>query len=360
MPAPQAATTPCMKRLHVITRILLFLGLIAMAFAWSQPAWQIRLWAPQYPEGLAMQIWLDNITGDVAVINGLNHYIGMREIEVETFPEFKLMKNLLIALIAIGALPVLTGRRPFLWAFVIVLILAAFAGLGDFWYWSREFGNNLDPKAAISVPGMSYDPPLIGYKVILNFVAYSAPAIGGYLLIGAGSLATALLAWEIWRTRSKRKPNIKSGDVVTLAAIAGAMLLLPGCDSGPQAIDFGKDSCAECNMTIVDKRYGAEFVTGKGKVFKFDDVNCMVEFIEREPHVGDSTARRFIVAFNEGGELLEENQLVFVKHKDLRTPMRSHIAAFRDKESAQATLDGLGEGGNFLTWEEIMNEFPAP
>lgn len=349
-----------MKRLHPATRILLIIGLVAMAFAWNQPAWQIRLWAPQYPEGLAMQIWLNDITGDVAVINGLNHYIGMREIEVETFPEFKLMRGILLGIIAIGALPVLTGRRPFLWVFVLVLVAAAAAGLADFWYWSREFGHNLDPKAAISMPGMTYDPPLIGYKVILNFVAFSAPALGGYLLIGAGTLATALLAWEKWRTRSKRGVKIQSRGVVTLAAIAGAMLLLPGCDRGPQAIDFGKDACAECNMTIVDKRYGAEFVTGKGKVFKFDDVNCMVEFIERDPHAGDSTARRFIVAFNEGGALVEEDQLVFVKHAKLRTPMRSHVAAFRDKDSAQATLDELGEGGSFLTWEDVMNEFPAP
>jgi copper chaperone NosL len=356
MPAPQAATRRHMKRLHPATRLLLLAGLVAMAFAWNQPAWQIRLWAPQYPEGLAMQIWLNDITGDVAVINGLNHYIGMREIEVEAFPEFRLMRRILLAIIAIGLLPVLTGRRPFLWVFVLLLLATAAAGLADFWYWSREFGHNLDPKAAISMPGMTYDPPLIGYKVILNFVAYSAPALGGYLLIGAGTLASSLLAWEIWRTRSKRVANYKSGGVVTLATV----MLLPGCDGGPQAIDFGKDACAECNMNIVDKRFGAEFVTGKGKVFKFDDVNCMVEFIEREPHAGDTAARRFVVAFNEGGALVEEDHLVFVKHKNLRTPMRSHVAAFRDKDTAQATLDDLGEGGSFLTWQDIMNAFPAP
>jgi copper chaperone NosL len=193
-----------MKKLHPVTRILLVFALVAMALAWSRPAWEIQLWAPQYPEGLAMQIWLDNITGDVDVINGLNHYIGMREIEVEAFPEFKFMKSLLIGLIVIGSLPVLTGKRVFLWVFVGTLFLAACAGLGDYWYWSREFGHNLDPKAAISVPGMTYDPPLIGYKAILNFVALSTPAVGGYLLIGAGAFATSLLTWEIWRGRKSK------------------------------------------------------------------------------------------------------------------------------------------------------------
>jgi copper chaperone NosL len=135
---------------------------------------------------------------------------------------------------------------------------------------------------------------------------------------------------------------------------------LPSCEPKPQAIDFGKDSCAECNMTIVDKRFGAEFVTGKGKVFKFDDVNCMVEFIEREPHAEDTAAMRFIVTFNEGGSLAEADNLVYVKQENLRTPMRSHVAAFRDKEAAQVTLDGLGGGGAFLTWDDVMKEFPAP
>ena len=204
-----------MKRLHPVTRVLLVLGLIAMGLAVSRPTWQILLWAPQYPEGLKMEIWLDNITGDVDVINGLNHYIGMREIEVAVFPEFKFMKDLIFGLIALGALPVLTGRRLFLWIFVGLLFCAAFAGLADFWYWSREFGNNLDPKAAISVPGMSYDPPLIGYKAILNFVAFSSPAIGGYLIIGAGSLATALLGWELWRGRKSAKNEKRNIETIS-------------------------------------------------------------------------------------------------------------------------------------------------
>ena len=340
-----------MKRLHPATRILLILGLIAMAFAWSQPAWQIRLWAPQYPEGLAMQIWLDNITGDVDVINGLNHYIGMREIEVATFPEFKFMKGLLIALIAIGALPVLTGRRPFLWLFVITLFAAAFAGLADFWYWSREFGNNLDPKAAISVPGMSYDPPLIGYKVILNFVAYSAPAIGGYLLIGAGTLASALLASELWRGRSGKS---KTGSLLALLPL---FFVLPACERSSRPIDFGNEDCAECNMTVVDKRYGTQYVTGKGKVFTFDDVNCLVEYILREPAASDDKPLYYVIDFNRPGEFIDATKAVYLHHKKLRSPMRADAAAFIDLSSAQAAMKELGEEGRILHWEEVKTLF---
>ena len=62
----------------------------------------------------------------------------------------------------------------------------------------------------------------------------------------------------------------------------------------------------------------------------------------------------------EGGGLVDADQLVFLKHKKLRSPMRSHVAAFRDKASAQSVLDDLGEGGVFLSWEDIMKEFPTP
>ncbi len=326
-----------MKHLHPATRIILALAVLSMLAAYRLPMWEIHLWAPQYPEGLNMKIWLDHLSGDFDIINGLNHYIGMALIKEEMFPEFKFMGYALGFLIFMGLLPVIFGRRIFLQIFVAVLLTAGALGLWDFYRWGHDYGHNLDPKAAISVPGMTYDPPIIGYKNLLNFTAYSGPEKGGWILIVAGAIAVALLAWELWCNRAKRNTNSKSGGVVRLATIIGAVLLIPGCEHGPQAIDYGKDSCAECNMTIVDKRFGAEFVTGKGKVFKFDDVNCMVEFIERAPHASDSTARRFIVAFNEGGELLEESQLVFVKHKALRTPMRSYIAAFRDKESPRST-----------------------
>ena len=346
-----------MKKLHPITRILLAVAVLPMLAAYRLPLWEIHLWAPQYPEGLNMKIWLDHLSGDFDIINGLNHYIGMAMIKEEMFPEFKFMGYALGLLIFRGMLPVLIGRRMHLQIYVALLLIAGALGLWDFYRWGHEYGHNLDPKAAISVPGMTYDPPIIGYKNLLNFTAYSGPDKGGWILIISGGITMALMAWELWRTRLKKHPL---HDLSKVTLFLPWVLFLPGCKPEPQAIEFGKDSCAGCNMTLVDKRFGAEFVTGKGKVFKFDDVNCMVEFIEREPHAGDTAARRFIVTFNERGVLAEADKLVFVKHKSLRTPMRSHVAAFHDKASAQATLDGLGQGGAFLTWEEVMNEFSAP
>lgn len=339
-----------MKRLHPATRILLTATLLAMASAWFLPAWEIQLWAPQYPEGLNMKIWLDHLSGDFDIINGLNHYIGMKQIKAEMFPEFGFMKSALGLLIAIGALPVISGRRAFLWLFVTVLLLAGGLGIYDFYRWGHDYGHNLDPHAAISVPGMTYDPPLIGYKALLNFTAYSGPDKGGYALIGAGFLASALLAWELWRNRSKRNR-------ANLAALAPFLLLIGGCESGPQPIDYGRDACAGCGMNLVDQHYGNEYITGKGKVFKFDDVNCMIEYVRSEPAKSDAKSKLLVIDFNTPNQFLEAEKAVYLHHKKLRSPMRGDVAAFQNKSAAEVVMQKLGEGGKILTWEEVKNLF---
>jgi copper chaperone NosL len=168
-----------MKKLTPLSRILLGLSALLIIIAFYTPIWKIELIAPQYPEGLAMQIWLDNITGQVDIINGLNHYIGMQKISVASFPEFAYMPIIVGILIAAGVLAAIVGRRAWLVAYISLLIIAALAGLYDFYQWSYDYGHNLDPTAPIQVPGLSYQPPLIGYKNLLNFQAFSFPDTGG-------------------------------------------------------------------------------------------------------------------------------------------------------------------------------------
>jgi copper chaperone NosL len=66
--------------------------------------------------------------------------------------------------------------------------------LADMYKWGYEYGHTLDPKAAIKVEGMSYQPPLIGYKELLNFIAYSGPDTGSWILMGGmGFLIIAII-----------------------------------------------------------------------------------------------------------------------------------------------------------------------
>lgn len=149
-----------------------------------------------------MKIWINDITGDVKIISALNHYIGMRHIEVSMFPEFQYMIYIVGLLIAVGLIAALVNRRYMLVVFAALILICGIAALVDFYLWGYDYGHNLDPTAAIVVPGMAYQPPLIGTKQLLNFTAFSGPDIGGWIFLVSGLLAFGGLAYElIWSRR---------------------------------------------------------------------------------------------------------------------------------------------------------------
>lgn len=161
------------------------------------------MWAPQYPEWLEMKIWINNITGDLNTINALNHYIGMKYIRVEMFPEFMYMPYALMAIIAFGLLTAVAGKRFMLYSFLVLLMAAGAAALVDFYIWGYDYGHNLDPTAPIQVPGMSYQPPVIGTKQLLNFTAFSGPDIGGWIFVLSGVLTiiSVIIDWKSKRVK---------------------------------------------------------------------------------------------------------------------------------------------------------------
>jgi len=159
---------------------------LSLILTYFFPLWKITLDAPQYPEGIGMYIWLDQITGknkhDLANINGLNHYIGMKAIVPDSIPELKVMPYIIAGMIFLGLLVFLINKKWFGWVWVILFICLMIYGLYDYYQWGYDYGHNLDPKAAIKVPGMSYQPPIIGSKQILNFTSTSLPATSGFIM----------------------------------------------------------------------------------------------------------------------------------------------------------------------------------
>ena len=174
-----------------------------MVSAYFVPLWQILMWAPQYPEGLEMKIWINTLSGDVKIISALNHYIGMKHIEVEMFPEFTYMIYIVGFIIAFGLLTAIVAKRGLLWAYLSLIIAAGIGALTDFYLWGYDYGHNLDPKAPIVVPGMAYQPPLIGTKQLLNFTAFSGPDIGGWIFLVAGISVASILVYELFFVKKK-------------------------------------------------------------------------------------------------------------------------------------------------------------
>ncbi len=170
--------------LQKISKILLALSGIGLFISIFTPIWAIYLEAPQYPEGLSMFIHSNKLAGEFDIINGLNHYIGMKEIKADEFVEFKIMPYALGILGAICLLVAALGKKAWLYGITILYLVFGIAFMYDFWQWEYDYGHNLDPNAAIVVPGLSYQPPLIGSKHLLNFTAHSYPDIGGWIMFG--------------------------------------------------------------------------------------------------------------------------------------------------------------------------------
>lgn len=197
-------------RLSAGARIAVAIAALGLLSVLALPLWRIDLEAPQYPEGLGMEIRVNTIVGvkpnDLNNINNLNHYIGMKVITPEDFPELRVMPWLVAGLSVMGLLVAVSGRRRLLYAWVVLLALFALAGLADFYRWSYDYGHNLDhERAIIKVPGMTYQPPLIGSKQLLNFRAHSWPGSGGWTAIAAGTLASLVAARELVRARRARR-----------------------------------------------------------------------------------------------------------------------------------------------------------
>lgn len=184
------------------TRIILAILGISLVIAIFVPMWSIYLTAPQYPEGLSMFLWSSKITGDYEIINGLNHYIGMKTIHEEDFWEFKILPYALGFFALLCFMASFVNKKLWLYVTTILFLIFGVAFMVDFYMWEYNYGHNLDPHAAIVVPGMSYQPPLLGFKQLLNFGAYSYPNIGGGIMIGVAVILAILAFIEFRKPKS--------------------------------------------------------------------------------------------------------------------------------------------------------------
>lgn len=320
-----------MKPLRTSSRIAILIASLSMIGSFFLPIWRIELWAPQYPEGLMMKIWLSHLSGDVEIINGLNHYIGMAHIKEEMFPEFTILPYLASFFVLAGILVATWNRRVGALLYLGLIVLAGIAAMVDFYQWGYQYGHNLDPNAAIKVPGMAYQPPLLGYKKLLNFGAYSVPDLGGYLFIFAAALLILVVACEYYfciNLRSDSKTKLKP--MSTMATIG--LLFLFACTPQPSPIQYGHDQCEFCKMTIMDDRFGAELVTTKGKVYKFDDLFCLNKYYQMQQAKDADYQHILVNDYLQKGTLIDLRSAHLMKEEALRSPMGGNIAAFSSLE----------------------------
>ncbi len=187
------------------SKYLFSLASLLLLFVFLFPIWRIDLEAPQYPEGIGLKIWVNQITGkyenDLENINRLNHYIGMKKIDSNSIPELTYMPYIIIFFVVTGLIFGLIGKRKLYLSWIVGIIITLLVGLYDYYMWGYDYGHNLNPHAAIKIPGMAYQPPLIGSKQILNMYSTSIPDVGTYFI----SLAVLLAFYAFYKAGKEEK-----------------------------------------------------------------------------------------------------------------------------------------------------------
>ena len=186
------------------SKIIMISGALLLLALFVFPLWNITLKAPQYPDSIGMNIWINKIAdknpNDIKNINLMNHYVGMKAIP-EQMKEFEIFPPVIIIMSILGIVIGATGNTNLYLTWFILMIILGAIGLYDFYLWEYDYGHDLDPKAAIKIPGQGYQPPLIGSKLILNFTAISLPMSGAYFLFCGISMA--LVAFFVGRKEQK-------------------------------------------------------------------------------------------------------------------------------------------------------------
>lgn len=342
---------------RALPSVLLLLAAGALFASAFLPLWRIKLDAPQYPEGMGMLISARSITGenpnDLAILNQLNHYIGMKVIVPESIPELRYIASIILSA---GLLCLLVAIRPRIWSIMILLgglMAAGAAGLVDFWLWEYDYGHNLNPMAAIKVPGMSYQPPLIGSAKLLNFTSTSWPAAGGLLLFAAGLLIVAALFFT-WRRKGRTHvASIRRAPLVLVSMLALSLPLAACNQGGPAPVHWGEDACHHCRMTLVQHGFAAERVNKNGKALIFDTIECLLADLEKNP---PKAGEIFFVSDRSlpNAPLLPSEKAMYLHGGGIISPMGGALAAFGTVDSARAFQTRLG--GEIVAWQELLGQ----
>ena len=140
---------------------------------------------------------------------------------------------------------------------------------------------------------------------------------------------------------------------VIYTAFTILLCVLVSCNIEPEQINYGSDACAFCKMTIVDQQQAAQYVSKKGKQFKFDAIECMVNAVAEK---GSEDIEIFLVAdYQVPGSMTSAKEATYLISKEIKSPMGANLSGFASKEKAMLTQKD--SGGDMYNWQELLIKF---
>ncbi|GAB4207334.1 MAG: hypothetical protein Fur0023_18030 [Bacteroidia bacterium] len=308
-----------------------------------------------------MYIYLNKIEGinynDLENINLLNHYIGMKKIIPESIPELKIMKPFLWGYFILGLIVFFVNKKTLLITWTAGIILSASIALYDFNLWEIDYGSNLDPKAPIKVEGMNYKPPLIGKKQLLNITATSIPAKGGILFITAILLSVGASVISVKQKNKKILSTIPNRSLkqkkekllhalhiislknldknipkhLSLIYLMASIGILYACSKKAEPLNYDREECYLCKMLITDRKFGSEILTKKGKIYKFDSIECMIEFLNEFDK--NNIDQILTVDYSVPEKLIDAKNALYFHTDEISSPMGANILSFEKRDS---------------------------
>ncbi|MDN5210620.1 nitrous oxide reductase accessory protein NosL [Fulvivirgaceae bacterium BMA12] len=131
--------------------------------------------------------------------------------------------------------------------------------------------------------------------------------------------------------------------------------LAAACSQKPEPINYGHDGCHYCKMTIMDNRYGAEIVTEKFKVLKFDAVECMLNY-QKAAEANHDNSLLLVTDFQNPGKLIDATAAYYLRSASLPSPMGMYLTSFASHQAVMQTMDQ--HSGDKYSWQDLTKEFP--
>jgi copper chaperone NosL len=359
------------------SRLLIALAALVLIPIYLTPVWSIKLVAPQYPDGMGMYIGVSEVWGhddhDIQNINILNHYIGMQEIHPDSIPELEIFPIVLLGIILTGLAVAIIGQRWLMAAWLVGFVGLCIAGMVDFYLWMIDYGHNLSPDAPIKIPGMTYTPPLIGTKQLLNITASSFPHIGSAFL----GLSLGLAGWGVFRSFRKRKSGPVNGkgssndtpvrpralQPVAVAVVA-ALIVLTGCvksESSPKVLNttsqedvmvYGESEDPYCGERVERIRWGGELRTTEGDILRFRSTECLAAYLLDGRVSKDKIASLRVVDFPDSRKLIDVREARFLHTPNLASPTGLNLMAIETDKMARNLQDAYS--GPIVGWDDVL------